>query len=135
MYHALKKGFVSKVDSIKTNGNEIDGSIIHMFAKMDKLAFAIAVGLVSGSVTFILTIWLLVGWNGNISYGEMVSQYFIGYTVSVKGAFIGMGQGFLWGFIWGWLFAYIRNLFLGLFILRIKRKTEYISLYDFVDHL
>jgi hypothetical protein len=106
-----------------------------MFAKMDKLAFAIAVGFVGGLVTFILTIWLLIGWSDNILYDEMVSQYFIGYTVSVKGAFIGMGQGFLWGFTWGWLFAYIRNFFLGLFIFRIKRKTEIISFYDFVEHL
>ena len=133
--HAPKTGFASKVDSIKTNGNETNGSIIHMFAKMDKLALATAVGLFGGLVTFILTIWLLIGGNGIVSYGELVSQYFIGYTVSMKGAFIGMGYGFLWGFIWGWLFAYIRNLFLGFYIFRVKRRTEYISLYDFVDHL
>jgi len=65
---------------------------------------------------------------------QLLGQYFIGYSVTVKGAFIGMGYSFLWGFIWGWLFAYLRNFSIGLFIYRAKRKAELLSFGEFLDH-
>ena len=49
-------------------------------------------------------------------YQQLVSQYFFGYTVSLKGAFIDMAYSFSWGFLFGWLFAYLRNLFIALSI-------------------
>ena len=63
-----------------------------------------------------------------------MDQYFLGYTVSVKGAFIAFGYSFLWGFLFGWLFAYLRNLLLGFFIYRVKKKTDLLNLLDFFDN-
>ncbi|KPL15504.1 MAG: hypothetical protein AMJ93_16535 [Anaerolineae bacterium SM23_84] len=62
---------------------------------------------------------------------KLLGQYFIGYTVTVKGAFIAFGYSFAWSFLFGWLFAYVRNLFLALYIYRVKKKAELLSL----DHL
>jgi hypothetical protein len=109
--------------------------LISLFARMDKLGTAIAVGSVCGLATFVATLWLIImGVEVVGPYLQLLNQYFIGYTVTVKGAFIGMGYSFLWGFIWGWLFAYLRNLCLALFIYIVKKKAELLSFRDFFDH-
>ena len=82
------------------------------------------------------TLWLVL--KGGEVVGphlRLLSQYFVGYTVTVKGAFVAAGYGFLWGFLFGWLFAYLRNLFCAFFIYRAKKKAELLSLKDFFDHL
>ena len=63
----------------------------------------------------------------------LLSQYFIGYTVTVKGAFIAFGYSFFWGFLAGWLLAYVRNLSIAFFIYRAKRKAEDLAIQDFFD--
>jgi len=106
------------------------------FARMDKLAFATAVGSVSGLLLFIATVWLIM--KGGVVVGpnlRLLGHYFIGYTVTVKGAFIAFGYSFIWGFLFGWLLAYLRNLVLAVFIYGVKRKAELLSLKDFFDHL
>ena len=65
---------------------------------------------------------------------RLLGQYFLGYSVTMKGAFIGMAYGFFWGFFFGWLFAYLRNFLLAFHIYRIKRKLELIKFRDFLDH-
>jgi hypothetical protein len=65
---------------------------------------------------------------------QLLSQYFVGYTVSMKGAFIAFGYSFFWGFLFGWLFAYVRNFLLAFYLYRVKRKTELFSFRDFFDH-
>jgi len=106
------------------------------FARMDKLAFATAVGSVSGLLLFLATVWLVIKGGDVVGPNlRLLSQYFSGYTVTVKGAFIALGYSFVWGFLFGWLLAYLRNLFLALYIYGIKRKAELLSFKDFFDHL
>lgn len=109
--------------------------LIRAFARIDKLGFATALGAVSGLLIFLTTLFL------SIKGGEVVGpnlrllgQYFFGYSVTVKGAFIGMAHSFSWGFIFGWLVAYFRNFFVGFYIYRVKRKAEMLSFKDFLDH-
>ncbi len=112
-----------------------DEALIKTFARMDKPGFASATGSVSGLLVFITTLWLVI--KGGEIVGpniRLLGQYFTGYSVTIKGAFIGMGYGFLWGFLFGWFFAYLRNLFLGFFIYRVKKKIEMLSFRDFLDH-
>jgi hypothetical protein len=112
-----------------------DETIMRTFERIDKPAFATAIGTVSGLLIFIVTIWLII--KGGEVVGpnlQLLGQYFIGYSVTIKGAFIGMGYCFLWGFLFGWFFAYLRNLFLGFFIYRVKKRVEMLSFRDFLDH-
>jgi protoporphyrinogen oxidase len=106
------------------------------FARLDRFAFATAVGSVSGLLIFLATIWLVI--KGGEVVGpnlRLLSQYFVGYTVTVRGAFIAFAYSVLWGFLFGWLFAYLRNLFLAFYIYRVKKKAELLSLKDFLDHV
>jgi protoporphyrinogen oxidase len=105
------------------------------FARMDKLALATALGSVSGLLIFLSTIFLVLKGGDVTEFNlQLLGQYFFGYTVTVKGAFIGMAYSFSWGFLFGWLFAYLRNFFLAFLIYRVRRKFERLSLRDFLDH-
>ncbi|MFC1868791.1 NAD(P)/FAD-dependent oxidoreductase [Thermodesulfobacteriota bacterium] len=106
------------------------------FASMDKLAFATAVGSVSGLLIFLATIWLVIKGGPLVGPNLMLlSQYFVGYTVTVKGALIAFGYSFVWGFLFGWLFAYLRNLSFGIYLYWVRKKTELLTLKDFFDYL
>ena len=107
-----------------------------VFAQMDKLAFATAVGSVAGLLIFLATAWLIIKGGPVIGPNlQLLSQYFVGYTVTVQGSFIGFGYSFGWGFLFGWLYAYLHNFFLSYYIYRIKKRAELVSFRDFIDHL
>jgi len=106
------------------------------FAKMDKLAFATALGSVSGLLVFLATIWLVIKGGEVIGPNlRLLSQYFAGYTVTLKGSFIALAYTFFWGFLFGWLFAYLRNLAFGLYVFWVREKTEILTLKDFFDYI
>ena len=61
-----------------------------------------AMGAVAGGYLMLATLWLVI--KGGPNPGEtleLLGQYFIGFTVTLPGAFIGLLYGFLWGFILG----------------------------------
>jgi len=106
------------------------------FAKMDKAAMALATGAVSGLFFFGATLWLVI--KGGDRVGPtlaLLAQFFVGYTVTLKGAFLAFAYAGAWGLLLGWLFAYLRNLALAMYIYRIRKKAEILSLKDFFDHL
>lgn len=110
--------------------------LVRTFARMEKLSFGIAAGMVSGMVFFLATLWLVI--KGGRPVGphlRLLSNYFYGYTVTAPGSFIAFGYGFLWAFLLGWLFAYLRNLFLALYLYRIRKQAEYMTLREFFDHM
>lgn len=78
--------------------------------KLNKIAFGLTSGIISGAGIFLLTIILLLCG----SQGELISSLnniFIGYTFSCLGSVIGLLWGFVFGFIAGWIFALLYNLF------------------------
>jgi protoporphyrinogen oxidase len=106
------------------------------FARMDKIAFALAVGMVAGFWMFVATIFLVIKGGDVVGpHLQLLSQVFIGYTVTLRGAFIALGYSFFWGFLLGWVFAYLRNFFLAFTIYQARKKVELVSLSDFFDNL
>jgi hypothetical protein len=105
------------------------------FSRIDKLGLATALGSVSGFLVFLATLFLIVK-GGEVAGPnlQLLHQYFFGYSVTVKGAFIGMAHSFAWGFLFGWLFAYLRNLSFAYYIYRVKRKAELLKFRDFLNH-
>jgi hypothetical protein len=104
-----------------------------MFSRMDQLGMAIAVGSVCGALMFLATLWLMIQGGVATHYFQLLNQYFFGYRVTLKGAFIGLAYGFSWGFLFGWVFAYLRNFFTAYYIYRIKREAEMLTFRDFLD--
>jgi len=106
------------------------------FARMDKTAFAVAMGLTAGFWSFIATIILVIKGGDLVGpHLQLLAQVFAGYTVTVKGAFIAFGYSFFWGLLLGWLFAYLRNFFLAFAIYRARQKAELGTLADFFDNI
>ena len=110
--------------------------LIRSFARMDKLAMATSVGSVCGLLVLAATLWIISrGGDVQGSHLRLLAQYFIGYTVTVKGGFIAFGYTFFWGFLGGWLFAYLRNFLLAAYVFSVRKKTELLTLRDFFDQL
>lgn len=110
-------------------------AIMNAFGRVDKLAFATALGTVAGLFLFFATIFLVIKGGDVVGANlQLLNQYFIGYSVTVKGSFIGMAYSFAWVFLFGWLAAYIRNFIVASYIFRLKKKTELLSFKDLMDH-
>lgn len=93
------------------NNIEKDEEKLHdKIIKIQAGLFAIVTALVCGIAVFIATAWLLIKGGPNIGpHLQLLGQYFIGYTVSWKGCFIGMFYGAVIGGLAGWLIVFIYN--------------------------
>lgn len=78
--------------------------------KLNPRAAGLAGGILWGLTVFIATLWILVK-GGGFTLMKL-SQFYIGYSVSIPGAFIGLIYGFVNGCIAGCVFALLYNLFL-----------------------
>jgi hypothetical protein len=106
------------------------------FARLDTVAFGVAVGALCG-VGLCATTLILV-FKGGEHVGQnlrLLSQYFPGYRVTTPGAFIGLGYGFLAGFVAGWLLAFVRNAALWIYLLTVKLKAASASFRGFFDNM
>ena len=77
--------------------------------KLNKAAMGLALGICWGASIVLMTLWLKIVGGGEVL--EVISKFYVGYSVSVLGAFIGMIYGFLDGFIYGFVGAWFYNLF------------------------
>ena len=105
------------------------------FAPVHKRALGLAVGLTVALVLFALTAFHVIGNPGQAPQVELLSQYFYGYEVSWRGAFIGAFWGFIAGFVAGWFVAFVRNLVTALFVFMVRAKAELKQTADFLDHI
>jgi hypothetical protein len=112
----------------------LDKILPAVFSRVDPLGLATAVGSVLGLLIFFATLWLAIKGGPASVYLKLLNQFFFGYTVTVKGALIGLAYGFSWGFLLGWLIAYLRNFMIAFYIYRIRRKVELLTFRDFLDH-
>jgi len=115
---------------------EQEAVLVRAFARMDKLALSTALGTVAGLAMFLATLWLVLKGGDVVGPNlSLLKEYFVGYTVTVRGAFIAFLHGFFWGFLAGWFCAYSRNLLLAIYVYRAKRRAEMLSVWDFFDQL
>ena len=80
--------------------------------RLDIKAFGLACGIVWGLAVLLGTLWLIVSGSGGTVI-RYLDNFYIGYSFSVVGAFIGGIWGFVDGFLGGALLAWLYNLFAG----------------------
>ena len=84
-------------------------------ARIQAGVLAIACGLIGGLGLFIMTVWLLLEDGPQVGrHLQLLSNYFIGYSVTWTGSLIGLFYGALTGGILGWAVGYIYNRIAGL---------------------
>lgn len=81
----------------------------------------IVLGITFGFIIFVATNWLVIKGGSNVgSHLSLLSQFFIGYSVTFIGSLIGLFYGFLTGFTSGFLIAWIYNR-----IIFLKNKSSF----------
>ena len=103
----------------------VEGILERVFLKLDRVAFGVSLGTVTGLVLFLATL-ILVAKGGDVVGPNLrlLSQYFPGYHVTASGSALGLVYGFLTGFIGGWFFALLRNTMMFLYMAAIHRRAE-----------
>lgn len=104
------------------------------FGKIDRVALGLACGLCLGLALFVVTIALVV--KGGETVGPhltLLSQFYIGYEVSILGSLIGFAYAFVTGFAAGWVIGFVHYvvtatyLFLIRFWVNLTQATDYID--------
>jgi hypothetical protein len=112
----------------------VDQVIIQSFARLDRTALGVALGVIGGLAVFSATVVLLLKGGAQVGPNlSLLGQYFIGYRVSWGGSFVGLVYGFASGFILGWLAAFLRNLLLDIYLRMVKLKANLTSAQDLFD--
>jgi hypothetical protein len=76
--------------------------------KLNVKAFALTGGILWGGAVCFATIWLLIrGYDGSLI--RQLDHFYIGYSYSILGAFVGLLWGFIDGAVGGALFAWLYN--------------------------
>jgi hypothetical protein len=84
-------------------------------ARLKAGILALLFGLFGGIGLFAMTAWLLLKGGPNVGqHLQLLGQYFIGYSVTWPGAFIGMIYGALVGGIIGWSIGTLYNRIVGI---------------------
>lgn len=81
--------------------------------KLNKTALGLALGICWGASIVITTLWVMIA--GGEEILGFLSRFYVGYSVSVAGAFLGAIYGFIDGFIYGFFLAWFYNLFAARF--------------------
>lgn len=84
-------------------------------ARIQAGVLAFACGLIAGLGLFLMTVWLLLEDGPQVgSHLQLLSNYFIGYSVTWAGSFVGLFYGSLTGAILGWAIGFIYNKVAGI---------------------
>lgn len=100
-------------------GSQIDEDAARQFsravARLKAGILAAVMGLICGTGLFAMTAWLLIKGGKNVGgHLKLLSQYFIGYSVTWPGAVVGFLYGALVGGIIGWTVGFIYNRIVGI---------------------
>jgi len=75
------------------------------------LALGLAGGIVWGASVFAATLWILIIGSEGITLG-LLRKFYLGYSVSWGGAFMGLLWGLVDGFVAGFVIAWLYNRFI-----------------------
>lgn len=120
--------------SAEEESDALPASATLLFAPIDKRAFGAAIGTAAGLSIFAITaLDLTRGVHGKALW--LLGQYFAGYSISWKGAFVGLAWGFAVGFCAGWFVAFTRNLALAISLFILRTRADLDNTRDFLDHI
>lgn len=116
---------------------EVPRSLLLAFAPLHKAGLGAACAFVCGLLVFFVTAFLIVTHSGGPlgPHLGLLSQFFLGYSVTWEGALVGLLWGSALGFVVGWMFAFVRNLVLALYLILIRARADVDEYRDFLDHI
>ena len=110
-----------------------DELLVQTFARVDAIALGASCGIVAAVGVFAATAILLIKGGQQVGPNlSLLSQYFIGYSVTWAGSVVGTVYGFLTGLIIGWTLAFVRNFSIAAYLHAI-RLWAHLSADHFLD--
>jgi len=110
--------------------------VVLVFAHVDPRALGIALGLVCGTWLCLASLILVIKGGEHVGrYLSLLSQYFIGFTVTPIGSLIGFAYGAAFGFISGYSLARLRNFLVRTYLRYLRRRGEQEILSDMLDRI
>ncbi len=110
--------------------------LLRAFAPLHRIAMGLAGAVVASGLLGIITVVLLLrGTDEAITAGSLLGQFLWGYSVSLRGIFIGLVWGLVIGFVMGYGFALLRNAAVWLWLTLIRSRAEMDQYSDFLDHM
>jgi len=87
-----------------------ESEIVYTIARIKAGILAFVTAILGGTLIFVMTAWLLIKGGPFPGYHlRLLGEYFIGYTVSWTGCFVGFFYGALVGGGAGWMIGIIYN--------------------------
>ena len=94
------------VEPNKPSDEQLSRAVLHLNGNITGLSL----GIVTGLTIFIATVVLVVKGGPHVGqHLRLLSQFYIGYSVTYAGSFVGLLYGFLTGYVAGWIIAWIYN--------------------------
>jgi hypothetical protein len=85
-------------------------SVSHRIVALQAGVLALVFAVMGGMAVFLATAWLLIKGGPHVGmHLNLLSNYFLGYSVTWEGAIVGLLYGALTGGIAGWAIATIYN--------------------------
>jgi protoporphyrinogen oxidase len=113
----------------------LQGALAQAFPKLDRVAFGLSVGTVSGVLLLLATQILILKVGGVVGPNlQLLSQFFPGYSVTASGSILGLAYGFTSGFVGGWGVAFFRNAGVFLYMAITQRRAERQVLRKLLDY-
>jgi len=101
-------------ESFTDEEKALEDVVLTRLMRLNATIYGIVFGLLSGLIIFVATIWLVIKGGPVIGPNlSLLNQFFIGYRVTVGGAFLGLLYGFIFGFVIGFCIASIYNWILA----------------------
>jgi hypothetical protein len=113
----------------------VERTLRRAFAPIHKRTLGVASGIVAALVVFAVTAFHVVEAPPEAPNIELLAQYFYGYDVTWRGAFIGAWWSFVAGFVAGWFVAFVRNFVLATWLFLLRTKADLARTTDFLDHI
>ena len=84
--------------------------ISHTLARIKADALALVCALIGGVGLFAMTAWLVIKDGPQAGqHLQLLSNYFVGYSVTWPGALVGLGYGAITGGVAGWIIGRMYN--------------------------
>jgi hypothetical protein len=100
-------------------------------ARIDAIALGTALGAFMALLVFLSTIILVI--RGGEVVGPtlgLLAHYYIGYTVTLTGSFVGLAYGFVTGFLIGVFTAGVYNFVIAIYRWGLQLRTSISSFFD-----
>ena len=113
----------------------IERTLRRAFSPYHKRALGVASGIVVALAVFTVTVFHVVAAPPGALNIELLAQYFYGYDVTWRGAFVGAWWSFVTAFVAGWFLAFVYNFVLATWLFLLRTKADLSLTKDFLDHI